>query len=46
MAMTEIPQTWNYHDFINLDFANTAQPTEAENDAFCEVKKCIDWLIH
>ncbi|XP_028517873.1 uncharacterized protein LOC110248715 [Exaiptasia diaphana] len=37
MAMTEVPQTWNYHDFIRLDFPNTLVPSEADNDAFCQV---------
>ncbi|KXJ05122.1 hypothetical protein AC249_AIPGENE2219, partial [Exaiptasia diaphana] len=37
MAMTEVPQTWNYHDFIRVDFPNTLVPSEADNDAFCQI---------
>ena len=37
MAMTEVPQAWNYHDFIRVDFPNTLVPSEADNDAFCQV---------
>jgi len=43
MAMTEIPQTWNYHEFFSLDFDNTVQPSEADNDAFCQVNDI--WFI-
>ncbi|KAK3731881.1 hypothetical protein QZH41_008568, partial [Actinostola sp. cb2023] len=37
MAMTEVPQTWNYHDFVAIDFPNTLLPNEADNDAFCQI---------
>ncbi|XP_020916653.2 uncharacterized protein LOC110254042 [Exaiptasia diaphana] len=37
MAMNEVPQTWNYHDFIRVDFPNTLVPSEADNNAFCQV---------
>ncbi|KAK3736088.1 hypothetical protein QZH41_016423, partial [Actinostola sp. cb2023] len=26
--------TWNYHDFVAIDFTNTYYPNEADNDAF------------
>ncbi|KXJ07429.1 hypothetical protein AC249_AIPGENE18829 [Exaiptasia diaphana] len=51
MAMTEVPQTWNYHDFIRVDFPNTPVPSEADNDAFCQettrtqFKTCVKDLV-